>query len=1299
MYVLDSTLALHNCTFRGNHAAGRFVGPGGGLYISGGSGELFNCTFQGNNALTGGGLAAESVFPLTLYNCWFNANSAISGGGLSCTGVVKLINCTLNGNLAEFSGGGLFIDGGPLTELTNCIFWSNAAKWDSQIGGVFGDFALSHCIVQGWEWGLDTNPELTPDGHLKHTSPAIDAGDPNFSALPSTDFDGEPRVFGGYVDIGADEYIDSDDNGLPNWWERRYFGVTTGTSPEVDTDSDGLTNEQEYERYGSNPCASPIYVDDDGPFDPLPGDPNVSDPNEDGSSAHPFDAIQEGLDAAGEGNTVCVAAGYYDGDGNKLLDYPTEPVVVYASDGPSATTIDCGSLDTLFWVDPPRPLHAVLAILEGFKITYGDPGISMYPLLGGVFKNCLLEDNSSADEPAGIDADTCALTLDNFTIGDNTSPEYYGGIFRNTSVQLQGDLNLEDERVASLSSWFSGPAQIHIAQNTNFWIRGDEIGDPPTVIRTNVAGLGNIVIEEGQQLFISNGARVDLSGGDPNIPPSDCGDPNEALNWGNIYADGTLYVQDSTIQNTNVEVRLGDLAGTNQIVRNDISMVESSAGYGGEFYVDGPSTIHCNVIRSDGDRYLDLDPDPNIPPAKRPIIGDNWIYVTIKQGVGLEQGELLELRSFDGDPTVGAGMSGAHYLPFSSGDPNEGYGGTWAFERLEVTPNAKVNLTNRPSFVFQQQDPNLPEAVYVKELKLDPNAILNTGLQRLYYQKLVDENGLDLTRDPNNPAAPMSNGSRIVDYPLLGFSLKVITFEDIAAPPHDEFTVRVRQRLRDPLDIQPGDPNYPGDPSDQPLEGSMGRITDTYDPNNNVMQMLTQAPGKQAASSIAAHGAFARAGEDRILIEFKYRFCDLPNDPNAYLLVYLSDDPEPRDATTPLIVGERDDHIYCVAQVFVPQAGRPGSIGSSEFATFFGEFDRGSLNFTRGTYVELELRGNEDACIEIDDWDPQISCEGACHDLTGEGGVSERDFLLLLAEYGRDVAGQEHPKRCLDSKMSWDQYIDIDDILAWDTVMSDPNVLNLCEPPLPPGGTGTPISSLPTDGLLIAGKPNGAGLQDDWLYHFNSDGTAPRTGTFQPACVPPYRGNGRLIQDPNGTLHQLHATQGLIRLDSAERILTPFFGDFNVDGTMRTVYVGVQETWDIWGYPDGCPHGLPILDAAFNPNDATQLYVVPVAVESAYDIYGTPYPHYRAAARLTYSGGSWSVTQLYGYDYCDDPCKDANPCFLSSCLIQDQREVEVDGVGHVYVINGSAHSPDNDWLVVYDESSGTELEACSANGC
>ena len=201
----------------------------------------------------------------------------------------------------------------------------------------------------------------------------------------------------------------------------------------------------------------------------------------------------------------------------------------------------------------------------------------------------------------------------------------------------------------------------------------------------------------------------------------------------------------------------------------------------------------------------------------------------------------------------------------------------------------------------------------------------------------MDENDQPLTRDPNNLAAPMSNGSRIVDHPLLGFSLKVIAMDN-----ETEFGVRVRQRL-----IDPNDPNPP--PPDEPTHiGQISWIADSYDPNNGVMQMLTKALGKQPASSVAAHGAFARAVEDRILIEFEYRFCDTPNDPNAYLLVYLSDDPEPRDASIQLAVGECDTHSCCVAQVFVPQAGRPGSISSSEFATFFGEFDRGSLNFTRG---------------------------------------------------------------------------------------------------------------------------------------------------------------------------------------------------------------------------------------------------------------------------------------------------------------------------------------------------------------
>ncbi len=45
---------------------------------------------------------------------------------------------------------------------------------------------------------------------------------------------------------------DTDGNGLPDWWELKYFGVLTGTDPQADPDHDGASNLFEY-LTGTNP--------------------------------------------------------------------------------------------------------------------------------------------------------------------------------------------------------------------------------------------------------------------------------------------------------------------------------------------------------------------------------------------------------------------------------------------------------------------------------------------------------------------------------------------------------------------------------------------------------------------------------------------------------------------------------------------------------------------------------------------------------------------------------------------------------------------------------------------------------------------------------------------------------------------------------------------------------------------------------------------------------------------------------------------------------------------------------------
>ncbi len=1306
IYCRDHTSpTLTKCTISGNSA----TDYGGGVFCRNNSSPaVTGCRIDENSAPFGGGVYCRNDSGLTLTNCMINANSAsIAGGGLYCLddSGPTLTSCTMYGNSAHLAGGGVYCISSSSATLLNCIAWANSPDEIFEFGNASDTGVRYSNIRGGWpgEGNVNWDSLLTPDGHLTTGSPCIDEGneavlpadtadldgDGDFSEIVPFDIDFDPRVLGSTVDIGADEFLDSDADGLPDWWEFEYFGTATAADPMADPDGDGLPNHLEYFMYGSDPTGVTWYV-------------HATNGNDtwDGTAAHwegglvgPKQTIQAALDLAANGESVRVAGGTYVGPGNYELNFHKRSIVVVAHVALGGTTeIDCGGAGRA--VDP-NSLGTSLAVLEGFVIRdgAGDAGGAV-SMDGGrlVMRHCTIEDSGASISGGGLYCRHGLPTLHGVTLRDNIAPENAGGAATvlSSHVTLTSPLYVETGELLSVSSWFTGQGRLELAGGTRLHVVGTKQGDPPTVFRTDIFGTGDIMIEAGQKLLLEQGALIDLSGHVPGDPNGPCADPNSFADWGTILVDGILVCRGATIRNTGVQVNAGELAGGVTIRNNEINLLQDPPGWGGELFVEGSSVIECNVIRSEGDRYLDLDPDPSIDPNDRPIIQNNKIYVAIVQGITGDQGELLELRTQDHDidspdPSLGYGSSGAYQL-----DSSAGYQDEWAFEQLEIRDDAKVNLTNRSGFDFQ--DAHTPEALYVTELKLHPHAVLNTGMQRLYYQRLVDEQGLELDHDQYNPGAPLSNGSRIVDIPLLGFSLKVITFEDNTPPPNDEFTIRVRTRLRDPDDIQPADPDYQGDPDDPPLEGKITRIPDSYDSNNHVMEMLAQAPGRQSASSVAAHGAFARASEDHILIKFNYRFCEV-SDPNTTLAVYLSDSPKPRDVSIALRPGECEEHSCCCAWVYPPGPGRPGAVGSPEWATFHGLFPRNDLNFTRGTYVELELRG-EDACIEIDDWDPQTSCEGACLDFSGDGGVSGLDFLLLLSECGQETS-LDPDKECLDSRLSRDGYVDHHDLLAVDAVRSWEGT-NLCNPPIAPTDLGTPTTGLPVTGLLVAGKPQAADPEAllDWLYAYCADGSLstaryPPASFFGQASDPNIgylqMGNGRLIRSPDGAVHQLHAIQGLVALATAERTIAPF--QDNLAG--RTVYVGVQDTADYWDYPDGYPMGLPLADVVFT--DADTAYVTPVLVSSSDWFMGERYPHFKASAQLTYDNNECRVTQLYGNDYCDDVWSfNMDPCFESVNIPQGQRALAVDDAGYLLVLSSNGHSQGDDCLLVYDIASGNE---------
>jgi hypothetical protein len=246
---------ISNCV-----AAGCFASHfGGGVDLFGG--DAWNSILVGNTAYDGGGLKVQGD---NAFNCLVYGNHASdSGGGAYFWQGGTLYNCTVAGNTATNQGGGVYCYQGG-TNLNTILFSNTVAgsvsNYTTNAGGLF-----QYCCTTpnpGGTSNITSNPlfvnAAAGDFQLASNSPCINAGN-NAYAEGATDLDGNPRIIGGVVDMGAYESTNgATTNGIPWGWLLQYGLATDGSADMVDSDGDGFNNLQEYIA-GTNPTNSASY--------------------------------------------------------------------------------------------------------------------------------------------------------------------------------------------------------------------------------------------------------------------------------------------------------------------------------------------------------------------------------------------------------------------------------------------------------------------------------------------------------------------------------------------------------------------------------------------------------------------------------------------------------------------------------------------------------------------------------------------------------------------------------------------------------------------------------------------------------------------------------------------------------------------------------------------------------------------------------------------------------------------------------------------------------------------------------
>ncbi len=133
--------------------------------------------------------------------------------------------------------------------------------------------------------------------------------------------------------------------------------------------------------------------------------------------------IQEGIDAASDGDEVIVCDGTYIGTGNKNLDFGGKAITVRSENGPASCIINCEESGRGFYF---HLSETDTSVVDGFTITNGDPsgvggGIACQNSSSPTIMNCVITNNYGSAYGGAIFCNYSDPIIVNCTMANNVA--------------------------------------------------------------------------------------------------------------------------------------------------------------------------------------------------------------------------------------------------------------------------------------------------------------------------------------------------------------------------------------------------------------------------------------------------------------------------------------------------------------------------------------------------------------------------------------------------------------------------------------------------------------------------------------------------------------------------------------------------------------------------------------------------------------------------------------------------------------------------------------------------------------